>query len=91
MNEIARHVVFRGHVQGVGFRFTTHHIARGYDVTGFVRNVPDGTVEMWVQGPQQDVDGCLDAIQEEMAGYIHQTQIDTVPCTPAYTAFEITF
>jgi len=91
MNQIAKHVIFQGHVQGVGFRFTTHHIARGFDVTGFVRNVPDGTVEMRLQGPQQDVDGCLDAIQEKMAGYIRQAQIETVPYTAAYTRFEITF
>lgn len=91
MNEIAKHIIFKGHVQGVGFRFTAHHIARGYDVTGFVRNVSDGTVEMHAQGPKQDVEGCLGEIQERMAGYIRQMQVETIPPAAGYTAFEITF
>ena len=50
MDRIAKHIIFKGQVQGVGFRYTTHRVAGRYDVTGFVRNLPDGTVEMLVQG-----------------------------------------
>jgi len=38
-------VIFTGRVQGVGFRATVRHLSRGYDVTGTVRNLPDGRVE----------------------------------------------
>jgi acylphosphatase len=75
----------------VGFRFTAHHIARGYNVTGFVRNASDGTVEMHAQGPKQDVDGFLGEIQERMAGYVREMKTVTIPRDPEYVAFEITF
>jgi acylphosphatase len=91
MNETAKHIIFQGDVQGVGFRFTAYNIARRYDVTGFVRNLPDGTVQMHVQGPTPDVDGCLGDLQETMAGYIRQAKIDEVPCNPQHVEFRITF
>ena len=56
MDNIARHIVFSGRVQGVGFRFTAHRIALRYELTGFVRNLPDGTVEVVAEGEA----GCLD-------------------------------
>ena len=91
MEHTAKHILFAGRVQGVGFRFTTHSIARRYDVSGYVRNRPDGTVEMFVQGPAQEVDACLADIQDSFAGYIRETQIDSVPCNPRHTDFQITF
>lgn len=91
MDQIAKHIIFKGHVQGVGFRYTTHRIAGRYDVTGFVRNVPDGTVEMLVQGPTTDVDACLADLEETMAGYIRDMQIKPLPPSPQHTDFKITF
>ena len=41
MDQTAKQVIFRGRVQGVGFRYTARRIAARYDVTGFVRNLPD--------------------------------------------------
>ena len=46
----ARRIIYSGRVQGVGFRWTAKELARGYDVLGTVRNLPDGTVEMVVAG-----------------------------------------
>ena len=46
-------VVFRGHVQGVGFRYQTLDVAKGFDVSGFVRNEMDGTVTLEVEGGDQ--------------------------------------
>ena len=43
---IRRRVLFHGRVQGVGFRYTTASIARRHPVVGFVRNLPDGSVEL---------------------------------------------
>ena len=88
---MAKHVIFKGTVQGVGFRYTTMDVARRYDVTGFVRNLPDGTVEMLVQGPPQEIDNCLEDIQGNFAGYIRETQIEQVPWSDQYNDFRITF
>ena len=52
---ISLQVSYEGHVQGVGFRFTVRHIAKGFDVTGWVRNLPDGRVELQVMGEEDEV------------------------------------
>ena len=91
MEQIAKHVLFAGHVQGVGFRYTAGRIARQYAVTGFVRNLPDGTVEMLVQGPAADVDNYIEDVQRTFAGYIRNTQITEAPYDARYRAFGITF
>lgn len=44
------HIIYHGRVQGVGFRATVEKIARKYPVTGWVRNLPDGTVELTAEG-----------------------------------------
>jgi acylphosphatase len=91
MAQTAKHVIFRGRVQGVGFRYTTHRIAGRYKVTGFVRNLPDGTVEMLVQGDPTELDHCIADVQSEFAGYIHDTRIEPAPYNPRYTVFRIAF
>ena len=53
----ARHFVVRGRVQGVGFRWFTARAAGEYDLVGFVRNLPDGTVEVHAQGEEAKLDG----------------------------------
>ena len=50
MKKVRLHYIFRGNVQGVGFRYRAYHSARMYGVTGYVRNLPDGSVEMEAQG-----------------------------------------
>lgn len=52
---VARHITISGHVQGVFFRANTRDRARSRGVTGWVRNNPDGTVEAWLEGPEDDV------------------------------------
>lgn len=88
---VAKHVIFSGHVQGVGFRFTAHRIAGRHKLTGFVRNLSDGTVEMLAQGASEDIEECVQGIKEAMAGYLSETAIDEVPLNPKYTDFRITF
>ena len=50
MSEVRKHIVFYGRVQGVGFRYTAKYLTRSLGLTGWVRNDPDGTVTMEVQG-----------------------------------------
>jgi acylphosphatase len=88
---IAKHLIFVGRVQGVGFRFTAYHIANRHKLTGFVRNLPDGTVEMLAQGKSQQVDDCIREIQDSFTGYVRDTRIEDVAADPQYGRFNITF
>lgn len=91
MEQIAKHIIFVGRVQGVGFRFTALDIARRYELNGFVRNLFDSTVEMVAQGKPQDVSDCIRDINESFAGYIRDTKIKEIPVNPEYKEFKITF
>ena len=91
MNQTAKYVIFTGGGQGVGFRYTAKDIAQRYRITGFVRNLPDGGVEMFLQGPAQDVDNCIADLQDSFAGYIRDTHIEPAPCNARSTDFRITF
>jgi len=91
MEQTAKRVIFRGRVQGVGFRYTAHSVARQYEVAGFVRNLPDGTVEMLLQGDATQIDNCIADVQAEFAGHIRDTQIEPAPYNPRYTDFRITY
>jgi acylphosphatase len=66
-------VFYEGNVQGVGFRWTVRHAATGFDVTGWVRNLPDGRVELQVTGEENEVRAFLDRIaQGELHSLIHK-------------------
>ncbi len=71
-----RRVVFSGRVQGVGFRFTCHSLARGFPVAGYVRNLPDGRVELLAEGEDRELDAFLNAIEREMHSYIKSVQTE---------------
>jgi len=88
---VAKHIIFTGNVQGVGFRFTAYRITTSYDLAGFVRNLPEGSVEMLAQGKPEDIDNCILDIKDSFAGYIRNTKIEEVPSDPKYTSFNITF
>ena len=88
---LAKHIIFVGRVQGVGFRFTARRAASRRQLTGFVRNVPNGTVEMLAQGRPEDVDDCIQDLKEYFAGYLKETRIEEIPPDPRYIDFKITF
>jgi acylphosphatase len=68
--DICKRAVYSGHVQGVGFRYSTHGLAQHHEVSGFVRNLRGGDVEVVVQGETDEVNRFLAAIDERMTGYI---------------------
>ena len=71
-------VHYEGRVQGVGFRWSVKNLSREFDVSGTVRNLPDGRVEMFAQG--DDIEDFLDAIrQSALAGHIEGERLETVP------------
>jgi acylphosphatase len=77
---IGRHVFYEGRVQGVGFRATVKYLARGYEVTGWVKNLPDRRVELQVCGETDEVDAFLEAIEEsELKSHIRKVDTETIP------------
>jgi len=72
---VCKHVFYSGRVQGVGFRYTAQNVAEDFEVAGYVRNLPDGTVEVLAEGSPQQVDAFLTALAQRMAGYIEQTRV----------------
>ncbi len=91
MNQVAKHIVFTGRVQGVGFRFTSLRAANRYGLTGQVRNLPNGGVEMIAQGRSDDIDDCIREIQESLSGYITETEVEEIGFDSQYNDFKITF
>jgi acylphosphatase len=70
---------FSGHVQGVGFRYTTRRIAERFAVSGYVKNLPDGRVELVAEGQKAQLDAFLQELRESMAPVIHDSTIDEGP------------
>lgn len=76
----ARHVFYEGRVQGVGFRWSAKNLARGFDVTGWVKNLPDGRVEMQVCGDSDEVEAFLEAMEEsELKSHIKAVDVKVIP------------
>lgn len=88
---IARRVIFEGRVQGVGFRYTTKDIAKGFEVCGTVRNLPEGTVELEVMGEREEVEAFLKEIAEEsaLAHHIKGMHVKNIPPLDGVKGFTI--
>lgn len=86
-----RTVYFSGRVQGVGFRATAWHLARRYDVAGYVRNLPDGRVELAVEGSPDEIDRFLGELRAEMGRYIRDVQELREPARGDFVTFEVRY
>jgi acylphosphatase len=87
---ISKQVFYEGNVQGVGFRWSVRNVAKGFDVTGWVRNLPDGRVELQVNGEESEVSAFLEAImQSELRGLIHKQTESALPEPVSARGFEI--
>ena len=82
-------ILFEGHVQGVGFRYTTDRIAQNYTVTGTVRNLSDGRGELMAQGPSDEVARFLEAVRTRFEGHIRQETASVKPATDLCSTFSI--
>jgi acylphosphatase len=60
-------------------------------LTGWVRNLPDGAVEMVAQGSEKGINDCIRDIDESFAGYIRETNVEEIPSDPTCLDFKITF
>jgi acylphosphatase len=86
---VARLVYYSGLVQGVGFRATTAHLARRYPITGWVRNLPDGRVQLRVEGSDCAVEEFLVAIRAYWRNSIQDERREVQPAVGQSGGFEI--
>lgn len=91
MNRQRRHVYYSGSVQGVGFRFTAIECSRPFAVSGFVRNLADGRVELVAEGEAAVLDAFLDSIDHAMARNIRTKQIDNLAANGEFDGFQIRY
>ncbi|MFH0877148.1 MAG: acylphosphatase [Candidatus Omnitrophota bacterium] len=83
------HAIFRGRVQGVGFRFTAESIAADLEVLGWVRNLPGGDVEILAEQNESILKDFLRQIEEQFAGYIQDKQVSWENATGEFKDFGI--
>lgn len=89
MEKICRHIIFYGWVQGVGFRYRAYYAARENGVTGWIRNLPDGSVEAEVEGTESAIDAMI--MQIEKGRYVRIERMSVRKMQPVgYRSFEIT-
>ena len=86
---IRRTVYFSGTVQGVGFRYTTRNTAAGFDVSGYVRNLSDGRVELVAEGCPDELDGFQRAVLDAMRPYVTDSASTDGAASGEFTSFTI--
>ena len=84
-------VHFGGLVQGVGFRYTARQVAADHEVTGYVKNLPDGRVELVAEGDADELTTFTTAVKRAMGDYIRDTQTAESPATNEYPSFDVAF
>ena len=80
---------FTGHVQGVGFRYSVKQIARGFEVTGYVKNLADGRVELDIEGVEGECRRFLREVENELDNFIRDTEQSEGHRGRLYTRFRI--
>lgn len=90
MNRKRLHIFYSGRVQGVGFRYTVKSVVSGFEVTGMVRNLPDGRVELLAEGEPGELEESRKAIQDsEVGGFIRNEEVNWADATGELRGFEI--
>ncbi|MBR0515438.1 MAG: acylphosphatase [Eubacterium sp.] len=91
MEKVREHFIFRGNVQGVGFRYTAKYAARAYGMTGWVRNNYDGSVEMELQGEPELFQKVLQEIYGGTYIDINDIERKRIPVEDGENSFKVRF
>lgn len=84
------HVIVRGEVQGVGFRATTCHYARQLGLKGTVRNLEEGSVEIYAQGPKKELEELIRLLKQEAGfGRVEEAVVELSSVVYFYQDFRI--
>ena len=86
---VAREVRYSGEVQGVGFRATAERIARDYPVTGWVKNLADGRVQLLAEGPEEALRTFLGEVRSRFRGYITDEHVEALTPSGRQTRFQV--
>lgn len=78
---------FSGHVQGVGFRYTTQNIAMRHNVHGYVKNLPDGRVELVMEGDEREMEDVVKNLSQRMSDYVRHVEARVAPATGEFERF----
>jgi acylphosphatase len=84
-------VHYSGNIQGVGFRFSAENFANAYKLVGYVRNLPDGRVELVAEGGENTLNRLLEAIRQDMGHLIVNYSIKWLTPTGEFKRFDIRF
>ncbi len=82
-------VFFTGRVQGVGFRYQALQVAKGFEVSGFVMNLPDGRVRLEAEGAADEVRDFVIAVRERMEGYVRKVEQTETQRAAQFQGFSI--
>jgi acylphosphatase len=81
---------YSGRVQGVGFRYTARTVATGFEITGTVRNLPDGRVELIAEGTRPELEAYQSALRDAgLAGFIRDEHVEWADVQNLFRNFEI--
>ena len=86
---VRAHIHFCGTVQGVGFRYTTVSFAQQFSLTGWVKNLSDGRVEVVVEGPRENIEGLLLRLKGQFSSFIREHHIEWSQARGEFDKFSI--
>jgi acylphosphatase len=90
MKRSRMHIIYSGHVQGVGFRYAAKSVAPGFEVAGVVRNLPDGRVELIAEGQRAELESFRQAIRDSgLDHFIRDEQVSWTEAAGEFRGFEI--
>ncbi|HLD70240.1 MAG TPA: acylphosphatase [Candidatus Omnitrophota bacterium] len=82
-------ILYSGTVQGVGFRYAMQRFASDLKLTGWVRNLPDGEVEILTEGLKEDIERLIGQVDARFDGYIKEKKISFLPVQGTFKDFQI--
>ena len=89
IKKIRKKINYKGRVQGVGFRWNTEKAVHSFDVTGYVKNLPNGSVEVLLEGCSGEVLKAEKLVEERMRGYWADKESEVLPGDHHWQEFKI--
>ena len=86
---VQAHIFYSGTVQGVGFRYTTQRVDVSQGLSGWVKNLKDGRVEIIAEGENNHIEQLIDELDKQFDGYIRHKEIDLCPAEGQCRGFRI--
>ena len=88
---VQAHILYSGTVQGVGFRYMVQRYAVSLDLTGWVKNLPNGSVEILVNGSKENIETLCQNIEEQFGRNIKNKEIQQTTSEKEFENFQISY